>query len=121
MQDPSRIDRRDFLRAASAATSLTGVCVAAGSTAAGESRNPRKIKVGVIGCGSVSRHYFPDLLKSPNIEIVSTCDIRPDRAVASAKKFGIARHFPHIDEMLAFTDGRLAEWDAINHIIGWNT
>ena len=26
----------------------------------------------------------------------------------------------HIDEMIAFTDGRLAEWDAINHIIGWN-
>jgi len=25
----------------------------------------------------------------------------------------------HIDEMLAFTDGRLEEWDAINHIIGW--
>ncbi len=25
----------------------------------------------------------------------------------------------HIDEMLAFTDGRLAEWDAVNHIIGW--
>ncbi len=27
----------------------------------------------------------------------------------------------HIDEMLAFTDGRLAEWDAINHIIGWGS
>ena len=26
----------------------------------------------------------------------------------------------HIDEMIAFVDGRLAEWDAINHIIGWN-
>jgi len=25
----------------------------------------------------------------------------------------------HIDEMLAFDKGRLAEWDAINHIIGW--
>ena len=25
----------------------------------------------------------------------------------------------HIDRMVAFTDGRLAEWDAINHIIGW--
>lgn len=25
----------------------------------------------------------------------------------------------HIDEMLAFDNGRLAEWDAINHIIGW--
>ncbi len=26
----------------------------------------------------------------------------------------------HIDEMIAFVDERLAEWDAINHIIGWN-
>lgn len=26
----------------------------------------------------------------------------------------------HIDEMLAFTDGRLVEWDAVNHIIGWD-
>jgi len=25
----------------------------------------------------------------------------------------------HIDEMLTFDGGRLAEWDAINHIIGW--
>ncbi len=26
----------------------------------------------------------------------------------------------HIDEMIAYVDGRLTEWDAINHIIGWN-
>jgi len=26
----------------------------------------------------------------------------------------------HIDEMIAFVDERLAEWDAVNHIIGWN-
>jgi len=25
----------------------------------------------------------------------------------------------HIDEMLTFTNGRLVEWDAINHIVGW--
>ena len=25
----------------------------------------------------------------------------------------------HIDEMLAFTDGRIAEWDVVNHIVGW--
>ncbi len=25
----------------------------------------------------------------------------------------------HIDEMLAFTDGRLEEWDVVNHIVGW--
>ena len=26
----------------------------------------------------------------------------------------------HIDEMLIFTKGRLVEWDAVNHIVGWN-
>jgi GH35 family endo-1,4-beta-xylanase len=25
----------------------------------------------------------------------------------------------HMDRMIAYVDGRLAEWDAINHIVGW--
>ena len=32
-------------------------------------------------------------------------------------------HWPalekHIRQMLAFSDGRVAEWDAVNHIVGW--
>src|SRR5690349_22007002 len=38
-----------------------------------------KVKVAVIGCGSVSRMYFPHLSKSPYVELVSACDIRYER------------------------------------------
>ena len=61
----------------------------------------KKIKIGVIGCGSVSRMYFPHLSKSPFVELVSACDIIPERAKAAAEKFNIPNYYPHIDKMLA--------------------
>lgn len=61
----------------------------------------KKIKVGVIGCGSVSNVYLPHLSKSPYVELVSTCDIIPERAKRQAEKFNIPHHYPHIDQMLA--------------------
>lgn len=61
----------------------------------------KKIKIGVIGCGSVSGMYFPHLSKSPFVELVSACDIRPERAKAAAAKYNIPNHYPHIDQMLA--------------------
>jgi hypothetical protein len=36
-----------------------------------------KIKVAIIGCGSVSGVYLPHLTKSPYVELVSVCDIKP--------------------------------------------
>ena len=47
----------------------------------------KKIRVAVIGCGSVSRMYFPHLSKSPYVELVSTCDIIYDRAKKRAEEF----------------------------------
>jgi predicted dehydrogenase len=61
----------------------------------------KKTRVAVIGCGSVSRMYFPHLSKSPFVELVSTCDIKPDRAIAQAKKYNVPNNYPHIDKMLA--------------------
>jgi len=61
----------------------------------------KKIKIAVIGCGSVSRMYFPHLSKSPFVELVSTCDILPERAKAAAEKFNVPNYYPHIDKMLA--------------------
>ncbi len=61
----------------------------------------KKIKVAVIGCGSVSTQYFPHLSKSPYVELVSTCDIIYDRAKAAAEKYKIANSYPHIDKLLA--------------------
>ncbi|WP_436416048.1 Gfo/Idh/MocA family protein [Petrimonas sp.] len=60
-----------------------------------------KIKVGVIGCGSVSGMYLPHLSKSPYAEVVSLCDIRPERAQQRASEYNIKNWYPHIDKMLA--------------------
>jgi predicted dehydrogenase len=62
---------------------------------------PKKIKVGVIGCGSVSGMYLPNLSKSPYVELVSCCDIKFDRAEERSTRYGIPHKYPHIDAMLA--------------------
>ena len=81
-------------------TLLAGAAVASGAVAvAGES--PKRIRVGIIGCGSVSGSYLPVLTKCPYAEVVSLCDIRPERARKRAEKFKVAHHYPHIDKMLA--------------------
>jgi predicted dehydrogenase len=61
----------------------------------------KKVKVGVIGCGSVSGVYLPHLSKSAFVEIVSVCDIKPERAKARAEQFNVPVYYPHIDDMLA--------------------
>jgi predicted dehydrogenase len=60
----------------------------------------RKIRVGVIGCGSVSGVYLPHLSACPFVELVSTCDKIPERAERAAAKFKVPHHYPHIDAML---------------------
>lgn len=61
----------------------------------------RRIRTGLIGCGSVSNAYLPVLTKCPFAEVVSLCDIKPERAQRQAERFKIAHHYPHIDAMLA--------------------
>jgi len=61
----------------------------------------RKVKVGIIGCGSVMNgNYAPHLSKCPYAEIVSVCDIKPERAQKAAKDFKVPNWYPHIDKML---------------------
>ena len=62
----------------------------------------KKIKIAVIGCGSVSNRYLPQLLSSKLIEVVSLCDIKYDRALAQNKQYDVnAKTYPNIDAMLA--------------------
>jgi predicted dehydrogenase len=61
----------------------------------------KRIRVGVIGCGSVSTKYFPHLAGCPFAELVSACDIKPERAERAAKQYGIKHHYTHISQMLA--------------------
>jgi predicted dehydrogenase len=89
------IDRREFLARAA------GVGAAAGVAGVACAAKPAKVRVGVIGCGSVSHQYLPHLAKCRHVELVSACDIIPERAKAQAQKFKIPNHYPHIDKMLA--------------------
>lgn len=92
------VSRRELSEAAL----MAGAAVAAESAGAvGPAARPERIRTGIIGCGSVSNSYLPDLLKCPHVEIVSLCDIRPERARRQAERYGVRHHYPHIDAMLA--------------------
>jgi predicted dehydrogenase len=94
------IDRRRFVQQGATATAALALTA---YSSADEPANDRakRIKVGVIGCGSVSGVYLPHLSKCPYVELVSACDIIPERAVERARKFHIPNYYPHIDKMLA--------------------
>jgi predicted dehydrogenase len=100
---PTRIDRRSFMGqgvAAGAALALPPLSPSA--QAAGTDKDkPRRVRVSVIGCGSVSNVYLPHLARCPYVELVSACDIIPERAERQAARFHIPQHYPHIDKMLA--------------------
>ena len=90
------LNRRDFTKA----TVLAGAAVATGALTP-HAEGTKRIRTGLIGCGSVSGAYLPVLTKCPFIEVVSLCDIRPERARNRAEQFKIAHHYPHLDAMLA--------------------
>lgn len=107
----SDVDRRSFVGQTVTAGAALAVApwILPGQASAGTqaSQNkaaaaaPKRIKVAVIGCGSVSNSYLPQLAKSPYVELVSVCDIIPERAAKAAERFHVPNHYPHIDKMLA--------------------
>ena len=100
MDHIKQLSRQKFLKQAtilSAASVLAPVVAKAGNA----SEAKKKIRVGIIGCGSVSTQYLPHLSKSEFVELVSTCDIIHERAVNSASKYSISNNYPSIEKMLA--------------------
>jgi UDP-N-acetylglucosamine 3-dehydrogenase len=48
-----------------------------------------KLRVGVIGCGSIAKHrHIPEYAAHPRVELVAFADIVPERAEAMAQKYG---------------------------------
>ena len=94
----SEISRQEFLKmtaAAGAAMLLSSLESFAKETKAS------KLRVAVIGCGSVSNRYIPHLQSSPLIDVVSLCDIKYERAVAQKKQYNVnAETYPNIDALL---------------------
>ena len=94
--DEKQIDRRTFALSGVTASVLIG-----GQAEALPQEKAKRIRVAVIGCGSVSGVYLPHLSKCPHVELVSACDIIPERAKDRAEKFKIPNQYPHIDKLLA--------------------
>lgn len=92
------LSREKFLKT----TALAGAALLVTSLEGWASTRPdKKLRVAVIGCGSVSNRYLPQLLSSKMIEVVSLCDIKPERAAAQNKEYKVnAATYGHIDEML---------------------
>ncbi len=92
------ISRLQFLQQ----TSLTGLSLFTASLESLAAENyQNKLRVAVIGCGSVSNRYLPQLKSSALIEVVSVCDIKYERAQKQAKEFNVPNHYPHISKLLA--------------------
>src|SRR5258706_8924035 len=92
------ISRHEFLQR----TALAGASLLLSSlNSFAISSYDKKIRVAVIGCGSVSNRYLPHLSESPYVEIVSTCDIIYERAVKQATDYKVPNSYPHIDKLLA--------------------
>lgn len=90
--------RAQFLKT----TAMAGAAVLVSSLEGwAATREDKKLRVAVIGCGSVSNRYIPQLLSSKLIEVVSLCDIKPERAVAQNKQYNVnAKTYGSIEEML---------------------
>lgn len=64
--------------------------------------NAKKLRIEIIGCGSVSNRYISHLQTADKLQIVSLCDTRPERAREQNEKYKIgAKCYPNISEMLA--------------------
>ena len=95
----TRISREEFLKS----TALAGAALLVSSLEGMAHALPeKKIRVGLIGCGSVSNRYLPHLKGSTLVEVVSLCDIKYDRAVNQNKQYALnASTYPNIEAMMA--------------------
>ena len=73
------------------------------------------LKIGIIGCGGISRQHIEAYNKNPDVEVYALCDINEERVKAMGEKYGIDRLYTSADEML-----KLAEIDAVS-ICTWNS
>ena len=74
-----------------------------------------KIKIGVIGVGSISESHIAGYLKREDCELYAFCDINENRLKEKGAKYGVTRLFTDKDEMLT----ACPELDAVS-VCTWN-
>jgi len=74
-----------------------------------------KIKIGIIGTGSISEQHIEAYQNNENVELYAFCDINEERLKFMADKYKITRTFTDMNEMLS-----LKEIDAVS-VCTWNS
>lgn len=60
-----------------------------------------KVKIGVIGCGSIAQHrHLPEYKMTEQVELVAVCDINTERANSVAQQYGV-KAYTNYEELLA--------------------
>ncbi|MBT2586604.1 Gfo/Idh/MocA family protein [Arthrobacter sp. ISL-95] len=62
---------------------------------------PRTFRVGIAGCGAISRNHLEAFRALDNVQIVGVCDVDADRARATAEAWGIPNAATSVEELLA--------------------
>lgn len=73
-----------------------------------------KLKVGVIGAGSISQYHMEGYVSNSEVELVAICDLNEQRAREKADKYGASLVYTDYKELLANPD-----IDAVS-ICTWN-
>lgn len=97
----AQFDRRTLIKLGLAAGMATIAAPPALAQQDPAADKPKRVRVAIIGCGSVSNMYLPHLSKCPHVELVAVCDRIPARAKAQAAKFKVPNQYPHVDQLLA--------------------
>ncbi|WP_024368039.1 Gfo/Idh/MocA family protein [Arthrobacter sp. TB 26] len=61
----------------------------------------RTLRVGIAGCGAISRNHLEAFRALDDVEIVGVCDIDPDRARKTAAAWGVTAAVETVHELLA--------------------
>jgi len=73
-----------------------------------------KIKIAVIGAGSISEMHFESYKNNNDVEIYAVCDLNEQRAQEKAQKYGAQKYYKNYEDLLA--DSKV---DAVS-ICTWN-
>ena len=75
-----------------------------------------KIKVAIVGTGTISNHHIQSYLKNPNVELYAFCDLDEAKVKMMAEKYGVTRTYTDEETMLK----ELPEIDAVSVCV-WNS
>lgn len=58
------------------------------------------IRIGLIGCGRISKNHFEAIARQEDAQVIACCDIIPERAKDAAEKYNISNWTANYEEML---------------------